>query len=158
MTIQLLNMNEEKNKVNKKYTVGKELEGELRDGADVVNPAIIVQQSVDSICGYNYAYIPAFKRFYFINNVQSFRTSLSVVSMTVDVLMTYKDTIMNAPALIVRSSKITEGELALPDERFPVKQSDRSHVVIFDSLYADSSDPGKGQTMVLVLTGIDNPS
>lgn len=158
MIIQLLNMTDEKNKINKKYSVGMELEGELRDGADVINPAIIVQQSVNNVCGFNYAYIPAFKRYYYINNVQSYRTSLSVISMTVDVLMTYKETILTANSIIVRSSKIGEGVLSLPDERFPVKQSDTTHVVAYNSLYADSSNPGKGQTMILVMTGIDHPA
>lgn len=157
MTIRLLSMNQEKNRINKTTSDGVELEGELRDAADVVNPAILVKRKVDDICGYNYAYIPAFKRWYFINNVQSYRSNLSVISMTVDVLMTYKEAIMNSTSLIVRSSKIGDGELALPDDRYPILQSDSTHVVTYDSLYADSLTPGKGQTMILVMTGIDKP-
>ena len=157
MIIRLMSMNHEKNKVNKITSDGVELDGELRDGADVVNPAILVKRKVDDICGYNYAYIPKFKRWYFINNVQSYRNNLSVISMTVDVLMTYREAIMNSTALIVRSSKIGDGRLALPDDRYPVLQSDSTHVVTYDSLYAASNTPGKGQTMILVMTGIDKP-
>ena len=157
MIIRLMSMNQEKNRVNKTTSDGIELEGELRDAADVVNPAILVNRKVDDICGYNYAYISAFKRWYFINNVQSYRSSLSVISMTVDVLMTYKEAIMNSTSLIVRSSKIGDGKLALPDDRYPILQSDSTHVVTYDSLYSSSLVPGKGQTMILVMTGIDKP-
>lgn len=156
MTIQLINMTQEKNKVTKTVSAGISITGTLRDGTDVINPSIMVEKTVDSICGYNYAYIPAFKRYYFINNVSSFRNSLSVISMTVDVLKSYESTILNSKAIITRSSKAGDPIFSLPDERLPVKQSDTTHIYAYPELYSNT-DPLKAQSLILVLTGI-NPA
>lgn len=159
MTIQLANYNGEKNKINKQVSFAASLPGTLREGSDVVNPSIMIEAPVDAVCGFNYAYIPEFKRYYFIQNCSAFRAGLTILTMTVDVLYTYKESILNSPAIIVRSSKYgdTNGDFSLPDERYPVKQSETTHVITFDSLYSNEVDPTKGQTMILVMTGIDKP-
>ena len=153
MTIQLINMTQEKNKVTKNVTAGISIPGTLRDGTDVVNPSILVEKTVESICGYNYAYIPEFKRYYFINNISSFRNSLSVISMTVDVLRTYQSTILNSNVIIVRSSDSNDSLFNMPDDRYPVLQSETSHVIAYPTLYSNS-DPTKAQSLIIVMTGI----
>ena len=158
MTIQLGTYTGEKNKINKEFNADWSETGYLREGSDILNPSIMVEAAADTICGYNYAYIPEFKRWYFVQNVTSFRQGLTVVTMAVDVLMTYKESIMSSQSIITRSSKMGDGILSLPDDRFPVLQSDSTHTITFDSLYDDSVNPGKGQTMVLVMTGIDKPA
>lgn len=157
MTITLGNYQGEKNKINKEFASGWSESGTLREGSDILNPSVLIEASPDTICGFNYAYIPEFKRWYYIQNVSAFRTGLTIVSLTVDVLMTYKECIMNSSAIITRSSRMGDSVMSLPDDRFPIKQSDTTHVVTFDSLYDNSSSPGKGQTMILVMTGIDHP-
>ena len=159
MTIQLGHYSGEKNKINKSVSFSKECTGQLRDEADVTNPAIMIEAPVSEVCGYNYAYIPAFKRWYFIQNCTSYRTSMTVIVMTVDVLFTYKEAILNSQSIITRSSKNPgDAVYSLPDNRYPVKQSETTHVIKFDTLYSNESDPTKGQTMILVLTGIDAPA
>lgn len=157
MTITLGNYQGEKNKINKEFAEGWSESGTLREGSDILNPSVLIEASPDTICGFNYAYIPEFKRWYYIQNVSAFRNGLTVISLAVDVLMTYKESIMNSSAIITRSSKMGDSVFSLPDDRFPIKQSDTTHVVTFDSLYDNSSSPGKGQTMILVMTGIDHP-
>ena len=159
MTIQLANYNGEKNRINKDVTFSAQFEGNLREGCDVVNPAILIEAPVDAVCGFNYAFIPEFKRYYFITNCTSFRSTLTIINMTVDVLYTYKNSILNSPAIIVRSSKAGDGNPhSLPDDRYPILQSETTHVVTFDSLYDSDAQAGKGQTMILVMTGIDEPA
>ena len=156
--IELYQCLDEKNKINKKVGGGVKLEGTLREASDVMNPSILVEASIDAVCGYNYAYIPAFKRYSYINNTSSFRQGLSLLQMSVDVLNTFKETVLNSNCIITRSSKTGDAIHSLPDERFPVKQSETTHSIVFDSLYTNSSDPTLGQTMILVLTGIDAPT
>lgn len=158
MTIQLTSYNGEKNRINKEVSFSAQFEGTLREASDVVNPAILIEAPVDSVCGFNYAFIPEFKRFYFIQNCTAFRSGLTVINMAVDVLYTYKSSILNSPAVIVRSSKAGDGIFSLPDDRYPIKQSETTHVITFDSLYDSDAQAGKGQTMILVMTGIDEPA
>ena len=157
-TINLGTYTGEKNKVNKKVSWDWSNSGTLKEGSDIINPAILLEAYADEVCGYNYAYIPAFKRWYFIQNTESFRSGLTVVTMTVDVLMSYKEAIMNSTAIITRSSKNGDQQFDLPDERYPVKQSEKTYVIPFDSLYSNDVDPTKGQSMILIMTGIDEPS
>ena len=156
MTITLYNMTDEKNKINKNISGGRDFTGTLRSDADVVNPAIRIEVSADVVCGYNYAYIPAFKRYYFIKNVNAYRDDLTVVTLAVDVLTTFKSSILNSKCILSRSSKGGDAMYDLPDERLPVKQSATTHVFLYDELYSNT-DPLKAQSLILVLTGI-NPS
>lgn len=161
MIIHLTNYNGEKNRIVKNVSFSGKLEGTLREGSDVVNPSILVEANVDEICGYNYAYIPDFKRYYFITNCNAFRKNLSIITMTVDVLTTFQESILSSQAIIIRSSKTGDSSdpdlKDLPDERFPIKQSETTHTITFDSLYDSDADAGKGQTAIIIMTGIDKP-
>lgn len=157
MTIRLANYSGEKNRINKDISFDKECTGTLREGADVTNPSILIESPVNEVCGFNYAYIPEFKRWYYITNCTSFRTGLTVVNMSVDVLYTYKETILTSTAIVTRSARSGDAKFSLPDDRFPVLQSETTHTITYDSLYdADASETNpKGQSMILILTGID---
>lgn len=157
--IYLYYMTDEKNKVNKTLGTGAKFTGTLRADADITNPSIAFNVSADAICGYNYAYIPVFKRYYFIKNVNTYRDGISIVSMTVDVLKSFASTIMNSTCIISRSSNPTDWNknFALPDDRFPIKQSQTTHVISYPELYSNT-DPLKAQSLILVLTGISPSS
>lgn len=158
MNIHLGYYNDEKNRINKNVSFSIDIPGTLREASDVVNPSIMIEASVDAVCGFNYAYIPEFQRYYFIQNCTAFRNSLTVINLTVDVLYTYKESIMNSPAVIVRTSKVSGEKPALPDERYPILQSETTHVITFESLYDADAQANKGETMILVMTGIDEPA
>lgn len=153
MMIYLYQMTQEKNRVTKTVTGGREFEGTLRADSDVVNPSILIEAPVNTVCGYNYMYIPEFKRYYFINNVNAYRTGLSLVTATVDVLMSFSSSILNSNCIITRSSKAGDQEFALPDDRFPVLQSEATHVIGYSELYSNT-DPTKAQSLILIMTGI----
>lgn len=79
------------NVVSKELTDEYVLEGTIRDGEfTILRPTVSVQRNV---AGYNFAYIPDFNRYYFIDNVRVVRENLFTVYMRCDVLMTYSDKI-----------------------------------------------------------------
>ena len=158
MTIQLGNYFGAKNKITKSVSLGFNIEGTLRSDCDIMNPSILIEASPDTVCGYNYAYIPEFGRWYFVQNVNAYRTGLSIVSLAVDVLYTYKESILNSNAIVCRSSKTGDAIHELPDDRAAIKQSETTHMIQFDSLYDSDAQAGKGQTAILILTGIDHPA
>lgn len=90
--------NSEKNKLEKSLSSDLKLIGKLREQSSVVNPSIMIQTTNPSI--YNYAYIPEFKRYYFITDMVSVRTGLWEISMHVDVLMSFKDTIKGTQVIL----------------------------------------------------------
>lgn len=155
MIMYLYQMTQEKNRIKKNVSGGVKFEGTLRADSDIVNPSIMVEASANTVCGYNYAYIPDFKRYYFINNTNAYRTGLSIISCTVDVLTSFQTTILNSNCIISRSSRSgdTEVYFDLPDDRFPVKQSETTHVISYPELYSNT-DPTKAQSLILVMTGI----
>lgn len=98
MTIRLCINNSEKNKINKNLTSGITLSGTLRNESNVVNPSIAI--NIDNPTIYNYAYIPEFKRYYFITDFTSIRTSIWIINLKSDVLMSFQDSILSSRVLI----------------------------------------------------------
>ena len=80
------------------------LTGELKEPCSVMNPVIAIKRLASDIVPYvyNYAYIPAFGRYYFIKN-WAWRLGLWEVEMSVDVLATYKNTIGNQTEYVIRT-------------------------------------------------------
>ena len=104
MNIVLCENKSEKNKINKSLTSGVNLSGNLRNESNVVNPTIIVNTDNPTI--YNYAYIPAFNRYYFIADYISFRTGIWQLNLKSDVLMSFKDSILNSNVLVNKTESV----------------------------------------------------
>ena len=93
----------ENNRVDKNsyLTSVGEIEGYLRDETSIINPTIVIEYN--KVIDFNYIYISTFNRYYFVNEVQSVRTNLWRLSLSCDVLMTYKDTILNYECFVNRN-------------------------------------------------------
>lgn len=98
-TISLFKTASENNRVVKVLTDEKQLSGELRNQTSVLNPTIRIE-SADNISGYNYCYISEFGRYYYITDIVSVRTNCWVVSLSCDVLMSYKDEIQGMNVIL----------------------------------------------------------
>ena len=106
MEITLYTNESEKNKLEKTLDHPILLEGTLRDESSIINPIILISSEKEDIpYMYNYAYIPAFGRYYFITDIESVRTGIWRVSMHVDVLMSYKEQIKNLNVIINNSEE-----------------------------------------------------
>ena len=88
----------EKNKIGKVLHNELSLNGNLREESSIINPTILVEHS--NLTVYNYAYIPEFKRYYFISEMSSVRNGLWRVSLSVDVLESYKTDILNLSCIV----------------------------------------------------------
>ena len=98
MDIKLYKNHSEKNKINKSLTGEVEYTGTLRDETSVINPIVLIH--AENLSLYNYAYIPQFHRYYFIRDIVSVRTGLWRVSMSVDVLMSFKTDILDLNVIL----------------------------------------------------------
>ena len=122
------------NVVNKQLTSVINLTGTLRNESEVVNPTILME--IDDPNKFNYLYIAAFKRYYYITDRNSVRNGLVEVSAHCDVLMTYKAQFLTLPAVISRNTH--DYNVYLPDDQFSAMAYERVQVKKFpNSLTAD---------------------
>ena len=132
MKLVLYNNFSETNQLNKNISKIIELEGSLLDATSIINPVIkiffnpegmesyVVEDNqayivfngmkitwdsfiYDYVLAANYAYIPEFNRYYFINDIISVRKNIWQLVMNVDVLMSYKDHILKLDAFVTRN-------------------------------------------------------
>ena len=113
-------------------------EGTLKNPTSVINPVITVQYAVDNyFYRYNYAYLPDFHRYYFIDDIVS-DGYLWTISMHVDVLASYKDQIKNAALYMLRSSTRYNGLIA--DTYYPVTFNRKAYVTRLNTLWTFLTD------------------
>lgn len=112
--IQFMQMISEKNVIGKTWNT----EADPETGALaplVIEGSLIYEQSISSpkftvqgdIRGYNYCYIPAFNRFYYIKDKQINGSDIMTIPLDVDVLQSFKDEILACECIVERQRTIT---------------------------------------------------
>lgn len=95
----------ERERIGKTLSNSLTLTGTLRGESSVINPSFMIESTNPS--AYNYCYISEFGRYYFIDNITSIRNSLWRIDCKVDVLMSFKDSILNLNVIV---SDLSSGE------------------------------------------------
>lgn len=115
-TIKLGKCSDPHNKINKSpsFPDAKSITGDLRDSCDMLNPIILCKFDDPSSCAdFNYLYVEAFKRYYYITGMRILRNRLIEISAHVDVLYTYREDILANKAIIDRTSNASDNGLML---------------------------------------------
>lgn len=141
--IQLMNNQEELNKITKSPSTVMTLNGTFREETDIVNPQIIIEYE-GTLTNVNYMYIPTLSRYYFITKIESVRTNLWRVYGHCDVLKTYANGILGTNCVVARNEN--EYNLMLNDSYFKVYANPRLQVVNFPNAFS-------GYSYVLVMKG-----
>lgn len=103
MQVELYTTTDSPNVINKTLTKVREVNITFRQMVDENAPVMILHnQNID---GCNYAYIPTFKRYYFISDISNYNNVLSRVALITDYLMTYQDTLLNSEVKITATEK-----------------------------------------------------
>lgn len=95
--------NGEKNRLKKALPIGNAFSCNFNAEYNLINPVIKIAQTDDFT--YNYCYIPAVKRYYFIDRVVVRRGGYYELYLSLDALMTYKDNILKLYGTVTRSTK-----------------------------------------------------
>ena len=94
-------------KIGKTLSTGLDFSVTLKEGTSILRPVLLLSSPTQSpLTGYNYMYISAFSRYYFIDDIKSIRNDLWEISAHVDVLETYATAIKNNSAVIKRQEKL----------------------------------------------------
>lgn len=89
------------------------------EGFDIETPVLkIGSVNQSTLNNVNYAYIPEFNRYYFVDPPTVVNNKVYMLSLRVDVLMSFKSAINNLVAIIARQEN--EYNLYLPDPEFKV--------------------------------------
>lgn len=84
--------------------INKVLENEIsfdmkfKDKTDIVNPVVILHS--DTLILSNYAYIPDFHRYYFVDKIELFPNSVYHITLRCDVLESFKEEILASSGFI----------------------------------------------------------
>lgn len=98
---------------------GTEFSCVLKSGSGIMHPTLSFDLGIASDPSqYNYAYIPAFERYYFIEEWY-FNRALWTATLKVDVLATYKTAIGNSSLYIMRAAGAHNGNII--DTLYPAK-------------------------------------
>lgn len=127
MQIKLYKNLSEVNTIGKTLTGESDRSGTLKEGCSVLSPSVVL--TGENLSGFNYAYIPQFSRYYFIKEITSVKSGLWEISMRVDVLETYKDSIKANTAILKRQEKVWD--LYLNDEKFKAESTNKTATIMF---------------------------
>lgn len=136
------------NRIDKALTTVITATGTLRDGTSILNPEVEIETALtESMVGaINYAYIEVFGRYYYVTDIKTETNGLWIVSMHVDVLMTYKTEIRAQNAVVARQE--ASFNMYLDDGWFMAYQNP-----IIQTKYFSNPTPFETQEFVLVIAG-----
>lgn len=136
MEIVLYQNTSEKNKINKSLIEVETLTGTLRESTNLINPVIRIEY--DDPTAFNYCYIREFGRYYFVDNIEIMRTNLLSLSLSVDVLESFKSEILSQKAIIEKSTNINSDYL--PDENLKTLVKTKTDIINFSNGFLDSGE------------------
>lgn len=93
----------EKNRMDKSAYLTEIVQstGTLRRATSIISPEF--EFIYNKVPDFNYVYIPNFNRYYFIDNIVSLRNNVWTLSLSVDVLMSFKEQIKECDGFIARN-------------------------------------------------------
>lgn len=120
MQISLFTCNAERNRINKADYLSNRfvLDGYFRRSTSALNIEVDIEKTNPLTYNYNYMYISEFNRWYFIDDIVSVRNKIWTIKATVDVLMSFKNDILQSSAIIDKVENEEVGNLYLDDGSF----------------------------------------
>lgn len=113
MEIQLMYNLSDARCINKRLVDPASYQGQMRDEVSIMNPVILIE--MESIPRYNYAYIPELERYYMVDDITVYREGLIYVTLSVDVLMSFKRDILSSIAVVDKQSMRENGDEYIDD-------------------------------------------
>lgn len=109
MKISFYSVSDDRKKIRKSLSnkIGETESLRIKENTSIMNPIIdVTAETVGNWATVNYAYIPDFGRYYFVDSVELRNDGVVSVSMTVDVLKSYEAALLATSFFIARSESI----------------------------------------------------
>ena len=103
MIIKTYNYNGEPNRVNKTLQENEEYTGVLNSTVNILEP--VIRFRTRNVVTFNYVYIESLHRYYFVSEIRQ-DGDMCTVYLRTDVLMTYKDKILNSTGTLTKGETV----------------------------------------------------
>lgn len=117
MRITFYTFSKKSNSTARPNVTGTDFDCQIKSPSSIVNPIIQLSKASEPIT-FNYAYIPDWKRYYFITDI-TYGIGLWVLSLRVDVLGTYRNQILSSSQYVLRNANDFNDNIV--DNLYPVK-------------------------------------
>ncbi|MCQ2053061.1 MAG: hypothetical protein MJZ03_03915 [archaeon] len=148
MELHFYNIFDARNVLNKRVNTPIIINGTLKGGSSILSPVINADFLLGESPDVNYVYIPAFKRYYFIEGINNVNNNIWQFALSIDVLMSHKSQILNIPVIASRSSSLFDPYL--PDSMV----KDSTQVEIYTRAWGGGSFTPSSGSYVLAVNGV----
>lgn len=104
--------------LSKNITHLGDVDFDIKDTVDLIKPTIILRTGIN-YTGVNYAFVPEWGRYYYVDKPKIDTSNLIILDMTVDALMSFEKSIRSIPALVLRQEFVNNQYIN--DETAPVR-------------------------------------
>lgn len=104
MIMKMYNTSDSNNTINKTLANETEFNIKLKGNTSITQPIVILHSN--NIILFNYAYIPEFNRYYFVDKIELFPNGIYNITLKVDVLESFKNDIKNSYGMISKQTNI----------------------------------------------------
>lgn len=134
MEIKLYRTNDDNRVINKTLELLKTKNVILKDNVNISSPTFILKYVKNLFENMNYCYISEFKRYYYIVNKECLDSEHYKITLSCDVLMSFKDSFINTPALINRTSNKGYSNKELSDSHI---QTTSQKIIMTEKIESD---------------------
>lgn len=103
----------------------------IKEPSSIYNPTVEIASSSigDNYAVVNYAFIPSWNRYYFIDDMTVENSQLISIRLSVDVLNTYREAVLSSPQWIVRAEKINSKKFIDPERPIQTNKQLSSFII-----------------------------
>lgn len=134
MNIVAYNNKSDTRKIDKTLTQVTEFVGTLRNETDVVTPVILVEGAIPT---FNYCFIAAFNRYYFVTDFRTVRNNVYEIHCKSDVLMSFD--LDNVTGVVVASEKVGVNNY-LNNKNWVATVKDKTDIITFPAGLLDTGE------------------
>ena len=148
MNIKIYHNYSANNKLNKTITLLIEKNVKLKNETNIIRPTIILTGDISN--NMNYVYIPKFNRYYYIVDKKSINNEMFEIFLEVDVLMSFKEKILNLHCIIDKQQDLTNINKYYNDGSFIVSSKEFIKTINFPNGFNENGE------FILITAGGNN--
>ena len=148
MNIKIYHNYSANNKLNKTISLLIEKNVKLKNETNIIRPTIILTGDISN--NMNYVYIPKFNRYYYIVDKKSINNEMFEIFLEVDVLMSFKEKILNLQCIIDKQQDLTNINKYYNDGSFIVSSKEFIKTINFPNGFNENGE------FILITAGGNN--
>ena len=126
--------------INKVVSIIDDVSATIKGALSVENPVLILQYKSDIQSNVNYVYIPEYNRYYFVTDIINLTGGRYELHCKVDVLMSFKDNILNLSCIVDKQSSKDNANMYLDDGSFVVQSKEFVDTINFPRGFNDNGE------------------